>query len=223
MLSTVHGKPVVIDGGKAGVLVEVSAQTGKLLWKRPVGIHRGPQQAGLATEHLTPTSPDPLPAKFFLEPGFFGGVESQLASNGSTVFAAVNNFGAPMTENGVSGSAKSITAALDHATGELVAVNQATGKVEWARRLPSSPYGAATATNNVVFTTTYSGWLYGLSTSTGAVVLKTPMSARSNSPVSIDGDYVLAGAGAGVTVSSHDALIIAYRLGATGRLPHTVG
>jgi glucose dehydrogenase len=31
VLSTVHGQPVVIDGGKAGILIELSVQTGKLL------------------------------------------------------------------------------------------------------------------------------------------------------------------------------------------------
>jgi alcohol dehydrogenase (cytochrome c) len=39
VLSTADGQPVVIDGGKAGILIELSAQTGKLLWKRPVGVH----------------------------------------------------------------------------------------------------------------------------------------------------------------------------------------
>jgi len=48
------------------------------------------------------------------------------------------------------------------------------------------------------------------------------MSAGSNAPVTIDGDYVIAGAGAAVSASQRP-LIIAYKLGATGRLPHTVG
>src|ERR1022692_743213 len=36
VLTTANGQPVVIDGGKAGILIELSAQTGKLLWKLPV-------------------------------------------------------------------------------------------------------------------------------------------------------------------------------------------
>ena len=35
VLTTAHGQPVVIDGGKAGILIELNAQTGKLLWKPP--------------------------------------------------------------------------------------------------------------------------------------------------------------------------------------------
>ena len=97
VLTTANGQPVVIDGGKAGILIELNAQTGKLLWKLPVGVHSGHDNDGLLTENATPTSHIALPAKFVLEPGVFGGVESQLATNGSTVFAAVNNLAVPMT------------------------------------------------------------------------------------------------------------------------------
>ena len=78
----------------------------------------------------------------------------------------------------------------------MVAVNQDTGKIEWDDKLPSSPYGAAAITNNVVFTTTYHGDLYAFNAATGAILLKTPLSAASNAPVTIDGDYVIVGAGA---------------------------
>ena len=56
VLTTANGQPVVIDGGKPGILIELNAQTGKLIWKLPVGVHSGPQDAGLLTEHATPTS-----------------------------------------------------------------------------------------------------------------------------------------------------------------------
>ena len=53
VLSTANGRPVVIDGGKAGILIELDAQTGKLLWQRPVGAHDGHENDGLLTEHAT--------------------------------------------------------------------------------------------------------------------------------------------------------------------------
>src|ERR1022692_228608 len=221
VLTTAHGQQVVIDGGKAGILIELSAKTGKLLWKPPGGVHSGPANAGLLTENATPaTVTSLLPAKFELEPGVFGGVESQLATNGSTVFAAVNNLGVPLTIKGVAESSKAFEASIPRATGDMVAVNQDTGKIEWDDKLPSTPYGAATVTNNVVFTTTYSGHLYAFNAATGAILLNTPLSAGSNSPVTVDGDYVIAGA---TVVLSGKALIIAYKLGAHGKLPHTVG
>jgi outer membrane protein assembly factor BamB len=223
VLTTANGQPVVIDGGKAGVMIELSARTGKLLWKLPVGVHSGPQDAGLVTENATPTSRISLPSRFVLEPGVFGGVESQLATNGRTAFAAVNNLAVPMSEKGVTESGKAFESSISTATGEMIAVNQDTGKVEWADQLPSSPYGAAAVTNNVVFTTTYSGYLYAFNATTGAILLRTPLSSGSNAPVAIDGDYVLAGAGVQAPKSGKQ-LIIAYKLGATGgKLPHTVG
>jgi outer membrane protein assembly factor BamB len=104
----------------------------------------------------------------------------------------------------------------------MVAVSQATGHVEWDTKLPSSPYGAATVTNNVVFTTTFHGDLYALNAATGAILFKTPLSAGSNAPVAVDGDYVIAGAGTPLS-ASQQPMIIAYKLGATGKLRSTVG
>jgi alcohol dehydrogenase (cytochrome c) len=222
VLTTASGRPVVIAGGKAGILVELSEQTGKLIWKLPVGAHSGHDNDGLRTENAKPAAHIPLPARFCLEPGVFGGIESQLATNGSTTFAAVTDLPVPLSRNGVAESSAAFAAVVSQATGEMVAVNQDTGKLEWDDQLPSAPYGAATVTNNVVFTTTFHGDLYAFNTATGAVLLKTPMSAGSNAPVTIDGDYVIAGAGAAVSASQRP-LIIAYKLGATGKLPHTVG
>jgi outer membrane protein assembly factor BamB len=221
VLSTANGKPVVIDGGKAGILIELSAQTGKLLWKLPVGVHTGHENDGLLTEHDTPASRVPLPAKFTLEPGVFGGVESQLASNGSTTFAAVNDLPVTLTAHGVAENSKAFTSSVYRATGEMIAVNQDTGKIEWDDKLPSTPYGAATVTNNIVFTTTFSGYLYAFNAATGAILLKTPMSAGSNAPVAVDGGYVIAGAGVARSKGERE-MIIAYKLGAHGKLPDTV-
>ncbi len=145
-------------------------QTGKLLWKLPVGLHNGHDHDGLLTENAKPASHIDLPRRFCLEPGVEGGIETQLASNGSTTFAAVNDFPEPICRTGT-GCSRSRSAAIEavfRATGEMVAVNQDTGQVEWDTKLPSSPYGAATVTNNVVFTTTFLGDLYALSTATGA-------------------------------------------------------
>jgi outer membrane protein assembly factor BamB len=222
VLTTAHDRPVVIDGGKAGILIELDAQTGKLLWKRPVGVHSGHENDGLLTEHFTPTSHDPLPARHCLQPSIYGGIETQLASNGSTTFAAVNELALPTTPAGYTGSVTSVVGAIEKATGEMVAVNQDTGTVDWDTPLPSSPYGAATVTNDVVLTTTFHGDLYALDAATGKILLQTPMSAGTNAPVAVDGDYVIAGAGVPLS-GTQRPLIIAYKLGATGKLPDTVG
>jgi outer membrane protein assembly factor BamB len=224
VLTTAHGQPVVVDGGKAGILIELSARTGRLIWKLPVGLHNGHDRDGLVTEHAKPTSHLNLPSQICLEPGVYGGVLSQLASNGATIFAAVNDLPVTLNGSGAHGSPAAEAAAIRAvfaAPGEMVAVSQDTGKIEWDTKLPSSPYGAATVTNNVVFTTTFHGDLYALNAITGAILLKTPMSAGANAPVAVQGDYVIAGAGAPLA-ASQQPMIIAYRIGATGKLPDTV-
>ena len=222
VLTTANGRPVVVDGGKAGIMIELDAQTGKLLWQRPVGGHDGHENDGVLTEHAAPASHDPLPASYCLEPSLYGGMLTQLASNGSTTFAAVNDYALPASPAGITASVTSQIQALYAAVGEMVAVNQDTGTVIWDTPLPSSPFGAAAVTNDVVFTTTFNGYLYALDATNGAILFKTPMSAGTNAPVAVDGDYVIAGAGAAQPGTQRN-LIIAYKLGGTGKLPDTVG
>jgi glucose dehydrogenase len=223
VLTTANGQPVVIDGGKAGIMIELDAQTGKLLWQLPVGGHSGHEDDGVLTEHATPTSHDPLPANYCLEPSLYGGVLTELASNGSTTFAAVNDWALAASPTGFTGSVASQVKAFYSAGGEMVAVNQDTGTVIWDTPLPSMLFGAATVTNDVVFTTTFKGYLYALDAATGAILFSTPMSALTNAPVAVDGDYVIAGAGLAAPSSKQRNMIIAYKLGATGKLPDTVG
>jgi outer membrane protein assembly factor BamB len=223
VLTTAGGRQVVIDGGKAGIMIELDAQTGKLLWQLPVGGHQGHENDGVLTEHATPTSHDPLPAKYCLEPSLYGGMLTELASNGSTAFAAVNDWALSASPTGFTESVASQVKAFYSAVGEMVAVNQDTGTVTWDTPLPSMVFGAATVTNNVVFTTTFSGYLYALDATTGAILFKTPMSALTNAPVAVDGDYVIAGAGLAPPSGGQRNMIIAYKLGAAGHLPDTVG
>ena len=209
ILATANGKQIVIDGGKAGILVAVDAQDGKLVWKRPVGVHNGHDNDNLLAEKRD-FSKLHLPEK--VEPGDLGGIESPLASDGTTVFAAVNNLASTYKTQGPGGND------LSKGTGEVVAVDAATGKVKWDHKFPTSAYGAATLANDVVFTTTFDGTLWGLNADTGAEVFKTKLSAGTNAPVGVYGDTVVT-AGSFPSGAGQQALIIAYRLGAHGTLP----
>jgi outer membrane protein assembly factor BamB/predicted lipoprotein with Yx(FWY)xxD motif len=208
ILATAGGQKLVIDGGKAGILVAVNAQTGKLVWKRPVGVHNGHD---LYAEHDQTSK---LHTPEVVEPGDVGGIESQLASNGTTVFAAVNNL--PETYSGPAFANEKLPD-FNKGTGDLVAVNEATGRVEWDDKLPSSPYGAVTVANDVVFTTTFNGTLYAFNASTGAELWHTALGSKTNAPVAVSGDTVLTAAS--FPRPGGNALIIAYRLGAHGQLP----
>lgn len=79
---------------------------------------------------------------------------------------------------------------------------------------------AARGYSNVVFTTTYNGDLYAFSAATGAILLKTPLSAGTNAPVTIDSCYVIPGATNALS-SGQRPLTIACKLGAKGKLAHT--
>jgi glucose dehydrogenase len=224
VLTTANSQPVVIDGGKAGIIIELNAQTGKPVWKLPVGVHNGHDNDGLLTENATPTTHLTLRRQFCLEPGTYGGILTQLASNGSTTFAAVNDVPTPVcaTGTGCSISKSGAVAAVLKGTGEMVAVNQSSGQLEWDTKLPSSPYGGAAVTNDIVLTTTFDGDLYALNSATGAVLRRIPLSAGTNAPVAVDDDYVIAGAGVPLT-KTQQPMIIAFKVVATGRLPETVG
>ena len=213
ILSNANGRQIVIDGGKAGILVAVDAQTGKPIWKRPVGIHNGHGHDNIAALHGNFSK---LHAPETIEPGDLGGIESQLASDGKTVFAAVNNL--PSHYASDDGGLSSVQFAPPNTgTGDLVAVDEATGKVKWDRKLPSSPYGGATLTNGVVFTTTFDGTLYAFDSETGDELWHTSLHAGTNAPVAVFGDMVVT-AGTIPAGKGQKAQIIAYRLGATGTL-----
>lgn len=212
ILASDNGTPIVIDAGKGGIMIAVNAETGKLVWKKPAGIHNGKDNWGLEAEK----EPSKFKTPVVVEPGDLGGVESQLATNGKTVFAAVNNLA--VKYKGQSDAEGEFVGGIGAGKGELIAVNAATGEIEWKKELPTSAYGSATVVNDVVFTTTFDGTLYAFETSTGKELWKTKLSAGTNAPVTVVGDTVIT-AGSFPQAAGQKALIIAYRLGATGSLP----
>ena len=79
--------------------------------------------------------------------------------------------------------------------GRLVALDAATGRTLWERRLPSPDFGCATVSNDVVFTSTYDGAVYALAAGDGRIVWQAQMQAGVNACPAVVGDLVLFGAG----------------------------
>jgi outer membrane protein assembly factor BamB len=201
MLANVGGREVVIAAGKGGFVLALDAHSGKLLWKRAVGIHNGHDNDGLyAMKHEY--SKLKLPETVY--PGLLGGVIAPLATDGSTVFVPVVNHSVTIT-------AQSETSESGPLTGELVALDTATGAVKWDQKLPSGAFGAATAVNDLVFVTAFTGKLYAFNARNGSVAWETQLPAGTNTGVSVSGDTLIAPAGLPVE-SGQSAEITAYRL-----------
>jgi outer membrane protein assembly factor BamB len=195
------GRQTVIAAGKAGVVLSFDRRTGKLLWRRSVGIHNGHDSDSIYAMRGE-YSRLKLPETVY--PGKLGGVETPMAANGATLFVPVVNY-----------SVEWVSQAEGHessnGTGEMVALDTATGAVRWIRKLPSPVYGSATVVNDLVFTTTYEGILYALAADTGKVVWQTRLPAASIAGVTVAGNTLIASAGA-VHASGQRAELVAYRL-----------
>ena len=201
----VNGVPAVIGSGKMGVVYAMNASTGTLLWKTPVGLHNGHDDLSLLLlEHKTT-----IKAPFTMAPGSLGGVLTNMALAGSTVYVATIDL--PLTDTtlnlpvGVKAAGKP--------AGEVEALSLATGKVEWSTKVSMLPLGAATVSNDLVFTTLYNGVLLALNRNTGAIVSRLQLPTSTNAPIAIAGNSVIIPAGAPATSASGapgPAQLVAY-------------
>jgi outer membrane protein assembly factor BamB len=203
------GQPTVIDSGKMGIVYAMNATTGKLDWKTPVGKHNGHDNDGLLglhhKLHLT------IPYKYC--PGPLGGVETQMAMADGVIYVPANNLCDTMSSKTKSVVAQPIPNPTK-GTGNFEAINVNTGKVMWNTPLPSSPYGSATVTNDLVFTTTFNGKLIAMNRNTGKIVWEQQLSAGTNAPVSIDGDTLITAASY-ASGKGQKPEIVAYSLSAS--------
>jgi outer membrane protein assembly factor BamB len=189
------GVAAVIGSGKMGDVYEMNATTGKLIWKTPVGEHDGHDDDSLeALEHRST-----LKAPFTSLPGPLGGVLADLAVAAGSVY--VETLDVPVTYSNLN-LRSSTTKATLATTGEVESLNLATGKVEWNTKVPQLALGAATVSNDLVFTTLYNGVLIALNRKTGAIVYRRRLPTSTNSPLAIAGNTVVVPAGGPTTVTN---------------------
>ncbi len=201
--ASVNGVSVVIGSGKMGYVYEMNATTGKLTWKTPVGEHNGHDDDSLlALEHRST-----IKAPYTILPGSLGGVLADLALAGHTIYVATIDL--PLTYPTL--KLPAATKAAGAPSGEVEALNLATGKVEWDTKVPQLPLGAATVSNDLVFTTLYNGELIALNRATGTIVYRRQLPTSTNSPIAIAGNTVIVPAGGPKTSTrSGDPQIVAY-------------
>jgi outer membrane protein assembly factor BamB len=174
----VHGDRVV-GSGKAGLVIAWDREGRRRLWTTRVGLHRN--DVGPLPRHTVPVCP-----------GLLGGVETPMAYADGRVFV-------PVVDLCVPGSATTTREldTLDPSLGRglLVALDADSGKPLWMRRFPSPDFGCATVANDVVFTSTFDGTVYGLATDDGRVLWRATLRAGLNSCPAVAGDDLLVGAG----------------------------
>jgi alcohol dehydrogenase (cytochrome c) len=203
--ASVNGASVVLGGGKMGYVYEMNAQTGKLIWKTPVGEHNGHDNDSLlALEHKIT-----LKVPFTILPGSVGGILTDMAVAGTSIYVATIDLPLTYTSLQLPVAIK----AAGPATGEVEALSLATGKVEWDTKVPDLPVGAATVSNDLVFTTLYHGVLIALNRSTGAIVFRRQLPTSANAPIAIAGNTVIVPAGGPATAKANGTTnpqVVAY-------------
>jgi alcohol dehydrogenase (cytochrome c) len=192
--ASVNGVPAVIGSGKMGLVYAMNASTGALLWKTPVGQHNGHDDLGLLLLEHKAT----LTVPFTMEPGSLGGVLTNMAVADNSVYVATIDL--PLTTTSLDSPVGTKVAGGE--TGEVEALSLATGKVEWDTKVPHMPLGAATVSNDLVFTALYNGVLLALNRSTGAIVYQVKLPTTMNAPIAIAGNSVIVPAGGPVTATS---------------------
>jgi outer membrane protein assembly factor BamB len=187
---------IVIGAGKVGRVVAFNRQTGAIQWIAFVGKHQNDQLANIPSgDNATIVYPSSL-----------GGVETPMAyANGIVYIPIVNLYSAYVPTGGKPGQP------FTQGTGELVALDVATGKILWDNQLDSINVGAATVVNDLVFTSTFNGKVYAFKADTGALVWSYQASGSVNAWPSFAGDYMLLPVG----LATPFPAMVAFKLGAT--------
>jgi outer membrane protein assembly factor BamB len=206
--ATIDGRPrrLAIGSGKTGTVIAADADTGEELWRAEVGDHTAYGDGAPAP----PASATPI----VIAPGFFGGVLTPMAFDGATVFAPVINLPLVYTDTTHSFD-------LADATGEMVALNVADGRMRWRTTVDTFFCGGATVANDLVFGAGLDGVARAFETERGREVWTHQAGAGVNASPAIAGDMLFVAAGAPFTGGDGDAPepqaeLIAFRLVGSG-------
>jgi glucose dehydrogenase/plastocyanin len=171
---------VAIGAGKTGEVIAVDAETGEIYWRVAVGTHQNDQLQEI-----------PVGSTVEVYPGALGGVEVPMAYADGVLFVPVVNLPTSYTSTELDATTFDLTAG----TGQLVALDAATGNVIWQIELPGPAFVAATVSNDLVFTGGLDGILRAFNVADGSEVWSYQFAAGLNAPPSIVGDMLIVPAG----------------------------
>ena len=189
----VKGTPqkVVFGAGKMGKVYAFNRSSGEVLWSTVVL--------------------DALPnGTTRILPGVLGGVETPMAYADGVLYVPVVNMFSDWTPAALDSS----TIDFNNGTGELVAIDAATGKILWIKLFETMALGGATVVNDLVFTAEYDGTIHAFKADSGEEVFELKAPASINGWPAVAKDTIVWPAGAGEEPS-----LIALRLGAATETP----
>lgn len=206
--------PVVVLGGKMGTVYVVNRDTHELIWKKDVGKHT--PEAGAADGRGTADRDgDARNAPFTrfpttVYPGWLGGIETAMAVSDGVIYVPVNNL-CSVYNTQANFTEGSELCDFSTASGEMLALDGATGAEVWKKDLDQMNYGGATVVNDLVVGITFDGVMHAYDKKTGDEVWTRQLPAQSNSTPAITEDMIVQGAGYAAT-PQQKASVVAYRL-----------
>lgn len=177
-------RSLLISTGKLGVIFGLDADSGERLWETPVGTHENDE----LTEIDGPT---------LVYPGSLGGVQTPLAIADGTIYACVMN--APTLYEGPEETSFGFGVQLGTADSEFVALDAATGEIDWSVKLPGDALGGATVAGDLVFTSTFGGEVIALDRATSETVWTYQASGGINGWITVTDDELYVPVGTGET------------------------
>jgi outer membrane protein assembly factor BamB len=165
---------VLVSTGKGGVVFGHDIETGEILWRTPVGVHRNDELTALDG----PTE---------IWPGTFGGVITPPSAHDGVVYVATLNAPTELSPD----TPAYIGSEIGTAPGEIAAVDATTGELRWSTEVDGDPLGGATVVGDLVFTATYQGVIYALDQETGDIVWELDAPGGINGWPAVAGDQII--------------------------------
>lgn len=190
-------RDVVFGAGKAGIVIAWDRRTHERLWQTVVGRHVN--DAG------------PLPSQMVrVCPGLLGGIETPMSYAAGRLFVPVVDY---CSYGSAYGYQPFDTLNPLRGRGEFLALDASSGRLLWKRALSQPDFGCATAAAGVVFTSTFSGQIYGFDARSGATLWHARAQAGINGCPALAGDMLLVPAGSATARMRAPAFeLIAYAL-----------
>ena len=206
-------RDIALAAGKQGYVYAIDRGDGAIVWKVPVGKHNGHDRRQRACARGQLRSDAEAPASRCC-PASSEASRPRWPIADGVVYAPIVNV--PTVFN----TQDEIRPSVGEGDRRDGRAGPSNGSVKWQHDLAQPAYGAATISNDLVFTTTFEGKLIALNKNTGEVAWETQLPAGTNATVAIVGDTLITAASFPQS-ASQKPVIIAYRLGATGSVTTT--